>query len=196
MATPIKVLVTKKQAQKLAKGNAQILLQVHRKKKEPLQRFRARLSDVQEIKTPTLRIDDTNRDELIGNGPNMKKFQDIFQEVKRIIGHGDTTAQSELESAGEKLLGSKLRGIYGKSDGADQELTPDKPYMILNTDDVDGHWYAVALDGEFEVIYDSLEPNGEDNDVEQDIDATNCGQYALAWLVTVHRHGMDYAKRI
>ena len=194
MTTPIKVLVTKKQAAKLATGNAEIMLQVHRKKKEPLQRFRARLSDVREVKAPVLRGPPVEL--VVGSGPDMKKFQDIFQEVKRLIGHGNTTAQSELERVGRQLLGSKLRGVYGKTGGESQELTRDQPYMIINTDDKDGHWYAVALDGDFEVIYDSLEPNGEDNDVEQDIDATSCGQFALAWLVTAHRHGLDYAKRI
>ena len=194
MTTPIKVLVTKKQAAKLATGNAEIMLQVHRKKKEPLQRFRARLSDVREVKAPVLRGPPVEL--VVGSGPDMKKFQDIFQEVKRLIGHGNTTAQSELERVGRQLLGSKLRGVYGKTGGESQELTRDQPYMIINTDDKDGHWYAVALDGDFEVIYDSLEPNGEDNDVEQDIDETNCGQFALAWLVTAHRHGLDYAKRI
>ena len=194
MTTPIKVLVTKKQAAKLATGNAEIMLQVHRKKKEPLQRFRARLSDVQEVKAPVLR--GIPVDLVVGSGPDMKIFQDIFEEVKRLIGHGHTTSQSELERAGRQLLGSKLRGVYGKTGGESQELTRDQPYMIINTDDRDGHWYAVALDGDFEVIYDSLEPNGEDNDVEQHIDATNCGQFALAWLVTADRHGLDYAKRI
>ena len=196
MTTPIKVMVTQKQAAKIAQGHSIITIQVRRKAGEAAVWYRANLTAVQEIKPPYISEDFS---ELHGDGfkpPELAMYDHALREATGLIGHDDMTSRPELP-IGRQLFAGRFAGVYAL--GEKPKLTAAKPYAIWNTANPPGkHWRAMAHDPSgSDIVYDPLgggvgtDPDAEQSDVEQ-----NCGQRALAFLIVCDRDGLAVARKI
>ena len=138
-------------------------------------------------------------------------YKCILAEVEEHIGHTHRTNTTELESAGMFFLPMKFRGVFP----ANQIpiLTLEQPYCIVNldsSDQVGRHWVSIAKHKGGVHFYDSygrdggsilplliLSGNGyitnADNDVEQSLHESNCGQRSLSWLLLYERYGAKLA---
>ena len=195
--TPIKVMVTQKQAAKIAQGRSTITIQVRRKAGEAPVRYRANLTGVSEIKPPYISED---LSELHGGGfkpPELAMYDHALQIATGKIGHEDMTSRPELRAIGRQLFAGRFAGVYAL--GEKPKLTAAKPYAIWNTANPPGkHWRAMVHDPSgSDIVYDPLgggvgtDPDAEQSDVEQ-----NCGQRALAFLIVCDRDGLAVARKI
>jgi hypothetical protein len=108
----------------------------------------------------------------------------ILEAVIAEVGHSQTTSGRELDRVMRKMLismgvdpTSAFAGVYA----IDRVPQSTRRYQIINTDPAPGrHWFAVSPDG---CVYDSLQKNGDLDDVEQDAWEKNCGQRAIAWIL-------------
>ena len=185
--TPLKCMVTKLQFKKLSDG-APIVLQVRRARNEPVQRFHATLMGVQEQREPS-----------VGEvAPEVHDFNYgmILRDVIGEMGSNDTTTASELTRYLRLKLGSAYRGTFPASKRP--VLNEKKPYAVVNTKDRGmGHWLGMLWTPQGVVVYDSLALDGmTDDDAEQSIAETNCGQRAAAWLLFAKKYGADEAMKI
>ena len=145
----------------------------------------------------------------------MTKYNRILKEIEKIMGN-KTTYGSDLEKIAKKYLGGKFNGVYP----ADKiKISKQAPYCIINTDISTGsgeHWTALAaMDakvGNKNIFYDSFAREGvklipqlkslglpiidTEDDVEQDVIETNCGQRSLAFLIFLDKYGVDDALQI
>jgi hypothetical protein len=100
------------------------------------------------------------------------------------VGHASTTSARELDSAMRTMLinaGIEPSAVFGGVYAIDRVPQSTRRYQIINTDVAPGrHWFAMAPDGS---VYDSLQKNGDLNDVEQSMWERNCGQRAIAWIL-------------
>ena len=126
------------------------------------------------------------------------------------MGKGTTTDNTELETAARALLGPKFLGVFASDEKV--PLTARKPYAIINTDPRSSggeHWVAIARVPTGQIMfYDSFGEDTElfprkfrnaidtEDDVEQLVQSTNCGQRSLAWLVLFDKFGTKAAKKI
>ena len=128
MSSRIKVLVTKKQAQKLDDGKRGIILQIRRKKGEPLLRYRATLMDLE--REPYI---SANHADLHGGAfkrPADALYEEALRKVMDVIGHDGSTERMDLKRAGQSLLGSKLKGLFADSEAPD---ALDGEMALVNT---------------------------------------------------------------
>jgi hypothetical protein len=122
-----------------------------------------------------------------------------------------TTYGSDLDKIGKRYLGGKFKGVYA----ADKipNLTNERPYCIINTDISTGsgeHWTSLGrINNQKNIFYDSFARDGvklipqlqskrlriinTDDDVEQDVLESNCGQRSLAFLIFLDKYGLDEA---
>lgn len=78
-------------------------------------------------------------------------------------------------------IGVEASTVFGGVYAIDRVPQSTRKYQIVNTDVVPGrHWFAVSPCGS---VYDSLQPNGDLNDVEQSQWEKNCGQRAISWVL-------------
>lgn len=140
--------------------------------------------------------------------------KEILQHIYTLIGSKNTTFGSQLEGAGKKLLGPKFKGVF-PSDKI-PKLNDLSKYAILNLDrsgEPGSHWIAIAKDDDDLFVYDSFgrehtkiipnirfSGNGKiidtDDDAEQGVLETSCGQRCLAFLYIFEHYGRDVAKMI
>jgi hypothetical protein len=108
----------------------------------------------------------------------------ILEMVITEIGHGSTTSGRELDRVTRKMLtsmGIEPSSVFGGIYAIDRVPQSTRRYQIVNTDPAPGrHWFDVSPDG---CVYNSLQKNGDLNDVEQDTWEKNCGQRAIAWIL-------------
>jgi hypothetical protein len=108
----------------------------------------------------------------------------ILEKVIEEIGHSSTTSGVELDRVMRRMLmsvGMEPSAVYGGVYAIDKVPRSTRKYQIVNTDPAPGrHWFAVSPDGG---VYDSLQRNGDLNDVEQAEWEKNCGQRAIAWIL-------------
>lgn len=135
----------------------------------------------------------------------------ILKDVTKLVGHSKSTYLDELSGVGNKLLHPNFRGTF-PSDKIPL-LNGVKKYCILNLDNSSqpgSHWIALAKEGNKTYVYDSFgrhntqiienlqySGNGRiidsDQDAEQGILESNCGQRSLAWLKLFDEHGSKIA---
>ena len=186
--TPLKCMVTRLQFRKLKEG-APIILQVRRARGEPVQRFRAILGDVREEREPAL--GETADDVVPMHDFN---YAMILRDVVRELGN-TTTSMVALNRFMRAQLGSQYRGTFPAS--KKPTLDARRPYCIVNTRDRGtGHWYAMVWTPEGTLVYDPLQENGVDGDVEQADDETNCGARSAAFLLFASKYGTSEASKI
>jgi hypothetical protein len=108
----------------------------------------------------------------------------IIEMVIAEVGHASTTSGRELDRVMRKMLanmGIEPASVFGGVYAIDRVPQSTRRYQIVNTDPAPGrHWFAVSPDGR---VYDSLQKNGDLDDVEQDAWEKNCGQRAIAWIL-------------
>jgi hypothetical protein len=108
----------------------------------------------------------------------------ILEEVIREVGHSTTTSGRELDRVTRQMLmtmGFEPSSVFGGVYAIDRVPQSNRRYQIVNTHTSPGkHWFAVSPEG---CVYDSLQKNGDLNDVEQMAWEKNCGQRAIAWIL-------------
>ena len=137
-------------------------------------------------------------------------YKTILRKVEKKIGN-ETTFSNDLHNVAKSLLGHKFQGVFT----ADKlpRLTKTQPYAIVNLDsswEEGSHWIALAKSGKKVIFYDSFgRPatsilpllkggnvvNTED-DAEQKIEETNCGQRSVAWLMLFDKYGEKMALQV
>ena len=73
----------------------------------------------------------------------MLKFQTIYDEVVKRIGHDHSTSNEELERVGIQTIGDKFLGVFASD--TFPRATRHETYCIVNLDDSNGagtHWVA------------------------------------------------------
>ena len=196
MATPIKMLVSEFQARKIATGNQPIIIQVRRKTGQPVQKFKASLCDIQEMRPPRLGT-------LVGGGlvtPAEALYRRFVYEVASRMGHDGPTERREIEDTARHYLKAKFHGAFSKTEARNVRLTRAKPYMVVNTGEVGRgeHWQAAVYHRDGDILYDSLggEATDTDPDAEQTALQDDCGQRSLAFLRVAEELGLEAAMDI
>ena len=95
------------------------------------------------------------------------------------MNNSSTTNSVELENCGRRIFGKKWGGVYA----SDTVPSRVNGYSIVNLGTMASggtHWISQTKGDHF---YDSLERNGELNDIEQTRLEKNCGQRAMAYLM-------------
>tara|TARA_R110001606_G_scaffold13743_3_gene59123 strand:+ start:700 stop:1350 length:651 start_codon:yes stop_codon:yes gene_type:complete len=140
-----------------------------------------------------------------------KKYNKMISKVERDMGHNGITNQYELKTYCDKNIPNFTTvGGYDK-----MPKLKNKQSCIINLDDSKGpgsHWVATIRDGRDMVIYDSFGRDSDeilsklktgglrvvdsDYDKEQDELEMNCGARCCAWLVFVHKYGIENGLKI
>jgi len=140
-------------------------------------------------------------------------YNTLLRRVEKMLGN-ETTFSNDLNNVAKSLLGSKFKGIFT----ADKlpKLTKIQPYAIVNLDsswEEGSHWIALAKSGKKIIFYDSfgrpsksilplLKGGGgttivnTEDDAEQEIQETNCGQRSIVWLLLFDKYGEKMALQI
>ena len=122
----------------------------------------------------------------------MEQYNQYLAAIEQHMGD-KTTSEGQLLKVGRLLFGDEFNGVF-PADEVDV-----KRYGIANLDTSDepgSHWVAIVhIDG-FYLFYDSFGRTPWDDDAEQAIEQSNCGQRCLAWLVVVHNCGLEKALTI
>ena len=122
----------------------------------------------------------------------MDCYKAWLQVIEEKIGN-TTTTETTLDELGSKMFGSEWDGVFP----ADKVVI--NRYGIANFDEtgeVGSHWVAIAKISDKYIIYDSFGRADWDDDAEQHVSETNCGQRCLAWLMVVHEQGVEKALEI
>lgn len=142
-----------------------------------------------------------------------KIYNNVTNKISKMLGHNGTTFDQELHRMGKKLFGVKFKGVF-TSDKI-PKLNELSPYAIVNLDrsgEPGSHWVAIAKKNNEMVIFDSFgrtkeilpmayySGNGRliypDNDPNQRVLETNCGQKSLSWLYVYDTYGWNVARHI
>lgn len=137
-------------------------------------------------------------------------YKTLLRKVETKMGN-ETTFSNDLFVVAKSLLGNKFQGIFT----ADKLplLTKTQPYAIVNLDsswEEGSHWVALAKSGSKVIFYDSFgRPSksilpllkggnviNTEDDAEQKIQETNCGQRSLAWLMLFDKYGKKMALQV
>jgi hypothetical protein len=125
-----------------------------------------------------------------------KEYEYFLKDVESVIGHADVTFSTTLNDLCVYLFQHKFVGVFTK----DQLPRHIQGYATANLDDSNepgSHWVAIADN----VIYDSfgrsLKGFGSrvrtEDDAEQGMLETNCGQRCVAWLLVFDNFGREEA---
>jgi len=137
-------------------------------------------------------------------------YKTLLLKVEKKMGN-ETTFANDLYTVAKSLLGNKFQGIFT----ADKlpKLTKTQPYAIVNLDrswQEGSHWIALAKSGKKVIFYDSFgRPaksilpllkggnivNTED-DAEQKMHESNCGQRSTAFLLLFDKYGEKMALQV
>jgi len=135
----------------------------------------------------------------------MNEYKIILKQIQKILGNS-TTDNIQLNEICNDLFKSKWLGCCSIDTIQDK-----KGYQIINLDLSNGpgtHWIGSVNDGEQTIIYDSfgdlnqlprnkyiriLNPKFTEDDKEQGLNESNCGQRCVAWLMVYDLLGKDVA---
>lgn len=137
-------------------------------------------------------------------------YNTLLRKVEKRMGN-ETTFSNDLHNVAKSLLGHKFQGIFT----ADKlpKLTKTQPYAIVNLDsswEEGSHWIALAKSGKKVIFYDSFgRPNSSilpllkggnvvntEDDAEQKMEETNCGQRSTSWLLLFDKYGEKMALQV
>jgi len=140
-------------------------------------------------------------------------YNTLLRKVEKRMGN-ETTFSNDLHNVAKSLLGHKFQGIFT----ADKlpKLTKTQPYAIVNLDSSwqeGSHWIALAKSGKKVIFYDSfgrpsksilplLKGGGgttivnTEDDAEQKIHESNCGQRSASFLLLFDKYGEKMALQI
>lgn len=144
----------------------------------------------------------------------MSRYNTILNQVFRKLGK-QVTRDDQLTKYGKISLGTSYIGTFSQ-DHPLRQLTGKRKYFIINVDKSNkpgSHWVSVFYSGTKFYIYDSFGRRSSkllphfiktigykyadaDYDAEQKVKQNSCGQRSLAWLLFVHRYGIQQAMKI
>ena len=144
----------------------------------------------------------------------MNRYNTILNQVYRKLGKGVTT-DKQLTTHGKLLLKADYIGTFSQ-DHPLRRLGGKRKYFIINVDKSNkpgSHWVGVYYDGTKFYIYDSFGRRSSkllphfiktvgykyadvDRDAEQKVRENSCGQRSLAWLLFVHKYGIQQGLKI
>jgi hypothetical protein len=150
---------------------------------------------------------------------NIKKkaealYDKYLDKIQRKIGDS-TTYSDQLEKLGSHMFRTKFKGVFSSDKIPKHIKSNDMLIVNLDSSEMNGsHWIAIVKHKKKMLVYDSFarktykilpelyETTSEKNifqtedDVEQGIKESNCGQRFLAFLEVFHKHGYKYAEYI
>lgn len=119
---------------------------------------------------------------FVGGGSRQRILADYeahFKKAKRVVGHGKTTTNVELEKA-MNYLGLRPNTVCTECDVADMKSKGTLPtFVIANImcKPPGQHWVAYYKGYKYDPLGKDSSKSAEQNDVE-----TNCGQRCVAYL--------------
>lgn len=138
-------------------------------------------------------------------------YNQILKKVEKKIGTNKTTYSTDLDELGKYYFKDMFVGCYP----SDQIpiLTNRRCYCIVNLDSSDengSHWIALAYHKNKYIFYDSFgRPQHEilkalnnrkvietEDDPEQKITESNCGQRSMSFLLLLHMYGLEMALKL
>jgi hypothetical protein len=132
-----------------------------------------------------------------------KYYDNLVLLVESMLGHSDTTFNTDLNQIGKNLFKSKWKGVYS-FDQIPKNLS-DKQMLIFNLDksnEPGSHWCSLYQNKDKAIVYDSFGRrvlgSGKsiiytERDKEQKLIENNCGQRCLAWLILIQILGPQAA---
>jgi hypothetical protein len=136
-------------------------------------------------------------------------YEICLRAVERAMNSNTTTSDTQLTAMGRAIFGSRYLGTFQAK--AWPIISEQQPYAIVNTHDAPGeHWLGLFWTPLGTLVYDSfgrptrmimtIRPPKRlfetDDDAEQALQETNCGQRCIAFLWVCGLLGPDKAKRI
>ncbi len=138
-------------------------------------------------------------------------YNDILRKVEKKLNNNKTTYSTDLDKLGKYYFKSMFVGCF-PSDKI-PVLTKERCYAIVNLDrsNEDGsHWIALVYKNNKYIFYDSFgRPQTEilkalnnrtvidtDDDAEQKVIESNCGQRSIAFLLLLHTYGEKIALQL
>ena len=138
-------------------------------------------------------------------------YNSILKKVEKKLGNNKTTFSNDLDKLGKYYFKDMFVGCYP----SDQIpiLTDKRCYCIVNThtsDQSGEHWLALAFKNNKYIFYDSFGRSQKEilkslnnrkvinteNDVEQQIFESNCGQRSIAFLLLLDKYGEEIALKL
>jgi len=140
-------------------------------------------------------------------------YNRILKEIVEPLVGTDITYDSDLDMAGQSLMGKDFKGVFPS------DKLPDFPGLYIfnvDTSEQSGtHWIATVITPTHTYIYDSfgrksikLVPHtakkilgkgklrDTDYDAEQEPEENNCGARCLAWLICCKHLGIEASMKI
>ena len=133
----------------------------------------------------------------------MELYNKVLVKIEKIIGSG-STSDVQLMDLCNKLFGSRFKGVFAYDDTFELKQSEMGIVNLDKRNQPGSHWVAVVKDKKHYIVYDSfgrdinLKKNNimTENDPEQSVEESNCGQRSVAWLVVVAVKGIKIALRI
>ena len=134
----------------------------------------------------------------------MEFYNKTLVKVEKVIGNG-STSDVQLMDLCNKLFGSRFKGVFSIDDTFELKHGELAIFNLDKKNQPGSHWCGVVKHRKNYIVYDSF---GRDiklkqqknimteDDPEQDINESNCGQRSVAWLVVVAVRGIKVAMSI
>ena len=134
----------------------------------------------------------------------MDFYNKVLVKVEKVIGSGSTSDVQLLDLC-NKLFGPRFKGVYAFDDTFELKHGELAIFNLDTKKQPGSHWCAVVKDRKHYIVYDSFgrdiklkQKNNimTEDDPEQNINESNCGQRCIAWLVVVAVKGIKTALTI
>ena len=134
----------------------------------------------------------------------MELYNKVVNKIEKNIGSG-STSDVQLMDLCNKLFGSRFKGVFAYDDTFELKQSEMGIVNLDKRNQPGSHWVAVVKDRKHYIVYDSFgrdiklkQKNNimTEDDAEQDINESNCGQRSVAWLVVVVVKGIKMALTI
>ena len=133
----------------------------------------------------------------------MELYNKVLVKIEKIIGSGSTSDVQLLDLC-NKLFGQRFKGVYAFDDTFELKHSEMAIFNLDTKKQPGSHWCAVVKDKRHYITYDSFGRNINlkknnimtEDDPEQNINESNCGQRSVAWLVVVSVKGIKTALTI
>ena len=134
----------------------------------------------------------------------MEFYNKTLVKVEKVIGNG-STSDVQLMDLCNKLFGSRFKGVFAYDDTFELKQSEMGIVNLDKRNQPGSHWVAVVKDRKHYIVYDSFgrdiklkQKNNimTEDDPEQNINESNCGQRSVAWLVVVVVKGIKTALTI
>ncbi len=134
----------------------------------------------------------------------MDFYNKVLVKIEKVIGSGSTSDVQLLDLC-NKLFGPRFKGIYAFDDTFELKHGELAIFNLDTKKQPGSHCCAVVKDRKHYIVYDSFGRDiklkqkntlNTEDDPEQNINESNCGQRSVAWLVVVAVKGIKVAMTI